>query len=99
MKWFLRSGKDFAVFAASCIYLVGMLTSVTFSLYPSVLPSSTNPLFALTISNAKAADYGLEIGLIWWILGMALATGYTVFTHRSFSGKVQTERAEQNEGY
>lgn len=99
VKWFLRSGTDLAVFAASCAYLVGMLTSVTFSLYPNVLPSTTNPLFALTISNAKASDYGLKIGLIWWILGMALATGYTIFTHRSFSGKVQTERAEQNEGY
>lgn len=67
-----------------------MLTSVAFSLYPSVLPASTNRLFSLTISNAKAADYGLKIGLVWWLLGMALAGGYTIFTYRSFAGKIPT---------
>lgn len=99
VMWFLRSGADLAAFAASCFYLIGMLTSVTFSLYPYVLPSSTSPAFALTISNAKAADYGLKIGMIWWILGMALATGYTIFTHRSFAGKIRGESAVHNEGY
>ena len=30
-------------FLASCAYILGMLSSVAFSLYPYVLPSSTNP--------------------------------------------------------
>ena len=42
----------------------------------------------LTIANAKAADYGLKIGLIWWVFGMGLASGYTIFSYRSASGKV-----------
>jgi cytochrome d ubiquinol oxidase subunit II len=76
-----------------------MLTSVTFSLYPNVLPASTNPLYGLTISNAKAADYGLKIGMIWWVVGMILAIGYTIFTHRSFAGKVSPEAMPKTEGY
>ena len=67
---------------ASCAYIVGMLTSVAFSLYPNVLPASTNPSYGLTVANAKAADYGLKIGLIWWIIGMALAIGYTIYVYR-----------------
>jgi len=31
----------------------------------------------------------LRIGLVWWIIGMALATGYFVFTYRNFAGKVK----------
>jgi cytochrome d ubiquinol oxidase subunit II len=99
IKWSVHARADVQAFAASCFYLVGMLTSVAFSLYPSVLPSNTNPLFGLTVSNAKAADYGLKIGLIWWLVGMALAAGYTVFTYRGFSGKIRAEHAEEKQGY
>src|SRR5262249_53884500 len=76
--WFASRKQAGAAFAASCSYLLGMLTSVVFSLYPAVLPSSFGDDGGLTIANAKAADYGLKIGLVWWILGMALASGYTI---------------------
>jgi cytochrome d ubiquinol oxidase subunit II len=98
--WFARDGHDAAAFGASCAYLIGMLTSVTFSLYPNVLPSSVSPIhFGLTVSNARAADYGLKIGLVWWLIGMALVAGYTTFVYRSFAGKVGTADTETEEGY
>ena len=99
MKVFLRTNRDGMVFAASCAYLVGMLTSVAFSLYPNVLPASTNPHFGLTVSNAKAADYGLRIGLIWWAIGIALAISYTIFTYRNFAGKITSAEAAEDESY
>jgi cytochrome bd ubiquinol oxidase subunit II len=99
IMWFLRAKHDAMVFAASCIYLLGMLTSVVFSLYPNVLPSSTNPFFGLTIANAKAADYGLKIGLIWWVIGMALATSYMIHTYRSFAGKISGGETEEEKVY
>jgi cytochrome d ubiquinol oxidase subunit II len=99
IKWYVRARREGAAFAASCAYIVGMLTSVAFSLYPNVLPASTNPLFGLTIANSKAADYGLKIGLIWWIIGMALATGYTVHAYRNISGKVSLSDGEENQHY
>ena len=87
IRWFL--GKDdLRGFLSSCVYLLGMLTSVAFGLYPYVLPASTNPDYGLTVYNAKAADYGLRIGLIWWLVGMALATVYVVYVYRKFSSKV-----------
>jgi len=96
MGWFLAKGNDLKAFLASCAYLLGMLTSVVFGLYPLVLPASTDPSFALTVDNAKAGDYGLRIGLAWWILGMLLATGYFVYVYRNFAGKVHVE---DEEGY
>jgi cytochrome bd ubiquinol oxidase subunit II len=58
--------------------------------YPYVLPAR-NPAFSLTAQSAKAADYGLRIGLIWWTVGMILAAIYFTRVYRSFSGKVKAE--------
>jgi cytochrome bd ubiquinol oxidase subunit II len=95
VRVFLARAGDWKSFLASCAYIVGMLTSVVFGLYPLVLPASTDPAFSLTVENAKAGDYGLRIGLVWWILGMILVTGYFVFTYRHFAGKVQAGEEEE----
>lgn len=83
----LRRGKELNAFLASCTYLLGMLTSVVFGVYPMVLPAR-NPTYSLTVANAKAGAYGLKIGLIWWVIGMILATGYFIYVYRTFAGKV-----------
>ena len=94
MAWFLRKREERAAFFASCAYLLGMLTSVAFSLYPRVLPASTNPAFSLTVDGAKAPEHGLHVGLAWWVVGMALATAYSIHTYRSFAGKVKLSAEE-----
>lgn len=93
--WYLVSHQDKRAFLASCAYLLGMLASVAFGLYPMVLPASTNPAWSLTIYNTKAGAYGLKIGLVWWMIGMALAGAYFVWTYRNFAGKVRLD----DEGY
>jgi cytochrome d ubiquinol oxidase subunit II len=80
--------RDLSSFLCSCLYLVGMLTSATFGVFPYVLPSNAEPEAGLTVSNAAAAPYGLYVGLAWWIPGMLLAALYSVFAYRRFAGKV-----------
>jgi cytochrome d ubiquinol oxidase subunit II len=82
---------ELLAFLSSCGYLVGMLTSAAFGVYPLLLPASTDPARSLTIHNAAPASYGLQIGLAWFIPGMLLAGAYAVFTYRRFSGKVRLE--------
>jgi cytochrome d ubiquinol oxidase subunit II len=79
---------DLQAFLASCLYLVGMLGSVAFGVFPNVLPSNTRPDLGLTIYNAAAAEHGLVVGLCWFIPGMALAIGYAVLVYRYSAGKV-----------
>ncbi|MEK7408354.1 MAG: hypothetical protein AAB225_25055 [Acidobacteriota bacterium] len=62
-----------------------------------MLPANTDPRFGLTVYNAAAGAYGLKIGLAWWIPGMLLASGYTVFAYHRFAGKVRLE--EEEAGY
>jgi len=83
--------RDVAPFLCSSLFIVGMLTSAAFGLYPYVLPSNTDPRLGLTVYNAAAAPYGLKVGLAWFIPGMLLTAGYFVYTYRSFAGKVAVE--------
>jgi cytochrome d ubiquinol oxidase subunit II len=95
IRYWLVQRSPLTAFLASCSFVATMLLSVTFGLYPYVLPSRPDPNFGLTITNAAAPAYGLSIGLAWWIPGILLATGYFVFTYRRFAGKVRLDE----EGY
>jgi cytochrome d ubiquinol oxidase subunit II len=75
-------------FLCSCLFLIAMLVSAAFGLYPYVLPSNGDPAMSLTVANTAAGPYGLRVGLYWFIPGVLLTTGYFVYTYRSLSGKV-----------
>ena len=94
----LKKREERKAFFASCLYLVGMLTSVVFGVYPMVLPAR-NPRFSLTVEGAKAGAYGLKVGLAWWVIGMILAAGYFTYVYRSFAGKVQVDKELDEHGY
>jgi cytochrome bd ubiquinol oxidase subunit II len=89
MKLMNAARRVLDAFVASSLFILGMLTSVAAGLYPYVLPSSADPALSLTIVNTAAPRYGLEVGLMWFIPGMLLTTGYFFYTYRSFSGKVR----------
>jgi len=76
-----------AAFLASGVFIVGMLTSAAFGVFPYVLPSNTRPDFSLTVHNAAAPAYGLQVGLWWWIPGMALAILYSVFVYSRLASR------------
>ncbi len=87
---------DFFAFFSSSAFILGMLASAAFGLYPDVLPAA-DPANSLTIQNASASAYGLAVGLVWWSIGILLAVIYFVFTYRLFRGKVSMDEA--GEGY
>ncbi len=86
--------NDRAAFLSSGAYIVGMLSSTVFGVYPRVLPA-VDPANSLTVHNASASQYGMTVGLIWWSIGMVLAAVYFVVIYRLFRGKVSLE----DEGY
>jgi cytochrome bd ubiquinol oxidase subunit II len=88
MPIYRARGRDLAAFLASSAYLVGMLGGAAFALYPTLLPASTDAAYSLTIYNVGSGAYSLRAGLVWWLIGMALAVGYFTFLYRSFRGKV-----------
>lgn len=90
IKYFNGKGDDKLAFISSSVYLATMLGGAVYGLYPDVLPA-LDPAYSLTIHNAKAGDYGLQVGMIWWAFGIIIALGYFIFLFRTFKGKVTAE--------
>jgi len=84
----VRKGKDLTAFACYSVFVAALLSTAAFTLFPFVLPSNLANN-GLTVYNATAAGEGLRLSLWWWIPGILLAIGYSVYTHSHFSAKVQ----------
>ena len=94
MVYFDLRSRDRGAFLSSGAYILGMLTSTVFGVYPNVLPA-VDPANSLTIQNASASTYGMTVGLVWWSIGIVLAAVYFIVIYRLFRGKVRLE----DEGY
>jgi cytochrome bd ubiquinol oxidase subunit II len=88
MVYFSLRGRDREAFLSSSAYIVGMLASTVFGVYPKVLPA-VDEANSLTVQNASASTYGMTVGLVWWSIGMVLAVVYFTVIYRLFRGKVR----------
>ena len=89
MRRYSQRGQDKTAFLMSCLFIVGMLTSAVFGLYPYLLPAIPDATLGLSVDNAAAPAYGLKVGLFWWVPGMILVTGYFTYVYRQWAGKVE----------
>jgi cytochrome d ubiquinol oxidase subunit II len=87
--------RDGYAFIGSSLFIVGMLGSTAFGIYPNVLPSSGDPARGLTVYNTISHQYGLSTALIWWTIGMILVAAYFIYFIRAYRGKSTAE----GEGY
>lgn len=94
MLIFILSGKDAKAFISSTIFIGAMLAGTAFGLFPKLLAATPNPEYSLTVYNTAAHEYGLSVGITWWILGMILVAGYFIYIYRSFRGKVSLSTDE-----
>ncbi len=90
--WARARGRDGWALIASGGYIVGMMTSTAFALFPVVLPA-VDPANSLTIHNASSPHYGLVVGLGWWSIGIVLAAIYFVLIYTLFRGKVRLDES------
>jgi cytochrome d ubiquinol oxidase subunit II len=71
-------------FAASGLFIVGLLTTAAAGLHPSILPARDGRPFGLTVHNAAAGHHSLTTALVWWPIGMVLALVYLTYAYRMF---------------
>lgn len=89
-----REGWAFALGAGTV--LLAVLT-LWFSLFPNVMPSSTDPAFDLTIENASSTDYTLTIMTWAAVIFLPLVLLYQGWTYWVFRKRVTRDRIEQAE--
>jgi cytochrome d ubiquinol oxidase subunit II len=71
-------------FAASSLFIAGLLTTMAAGLYPNVLPAHDGRPYGLTVDTAASGHTSLTTALFWWPVGMALAAVYFVYAYRLF---------------
>ncbi|MTI30934.1 cytochrome d ubiquinol oxidase subunit II [Xanthovirga aplysinae] len=89
---FQRAEKELAAFLCSSIFIAGMFTSALAGIFPSLLPSTNSINPDLTIYNVSASDYGLGVGLKWWIIGIILILAYSFMVHWMYRGKIANDK-------
>jgi cytochrome d ubiquinol oxidase subunit II len=82
--WFSLKHEDRRGFGASAVYLSLMMAGAAVGQYPALLPSITDSALDLTVERSRAGTYALQVGSIWWTLGMLLAIGYFILVYRMF---------------
>jgi cytochrome d ubiquinol oxidase subunit II len=95
--YFLGRGRELAAFLSSSAFLLGLLAATMAGIYPVWLRSTLDPADSLRARNSAAGSYGLQVALVWWTVGIALAGGYFVYLFHSTRGKVDVHA--QGHGY
>lgn len=80
-----------AFFASVAFLALSVLTAAA-TIFPYVLPGRGGP--GLLAADAKTSDYGLRVGLSWWVPGTLLAIAYFVFVYRRLPAKVTAADVE-----
>lgn len=80
--------KDGSAFIFSSLFLFGGFGSTAASLFPNLLPSTNQLNPSLDLYNVAADEYGLNIGLNWFVIAVVLVAIYFFIQYRVFKGKL-----------
>jgi cytochrome d ubiquinol oxidase subunit II len=75
-------------FLATALTVVAMVGVAAVSLYPLLVPSSTDLGYSLTAYNASSSDRTLWVMLVIALIGMPLVIAYTAYVYHAFKGRV-----------
>jgi len=78
-------------FPSSSASIAGVILTVGFSLFPFIMPSSTNPKAGLTIWDGSSSHLTLWIMVIAVAIFLPIVTLYTGWVYRVMRGKVTHE--------
>ncbi len=78
-------------FLSSAFSMSMLLVIVAVELYPTLLYSTLDPAYSLSIYNASASEKSLSILLLVAGIGVPLVLAYTTFVFWTFKGKVKLD--------
>lgn len=83
--------KYFFALVFSSLTMALLLGLVALQLYPTLLISTINPIYNVTIYNAAASQKSLGIMLMIVVIGAPLLAAYFFFLYKTFNGKVRLD--------
>jgi cytochrome d ubiquinol oxidase subunit II len=94
--FFAWRGATLAAFVASSVAMAGVIGTAAVSMFPFVMPSSSQPRSSLTLWDATSSH--LTLGVMFWavVIFMPLVLYYTRWAYRVMAGKVTTAYVREN---
>lgn len=90
----LTSKRKFTqAFFFSSLSLALLLALVAIELYPTVLISTLDTKYSITVYNAASSEKSLGIMLTIAAIGTPLVLAYTIFVYSTFKGKVKMDES------
>ena len=92
----LRAGREITTLLASKMAIFGMIASVGLTMFPFILPSSSDPRSSLTVWNASSSHLTLFIMLVVTAIFLPLILIYTAWVYKVLWGKVTEADVSEN---
>lgn len=81
----------------SAVSIAGIISTVGVSMFPFILPSSTNPNMSLLVWDASSSHLTLFIMLIATVIFLPIIILYTSWVYHVLRGKVTSDYVDQNQ--
>lgn len=92
-----RAGRAGIAFILSSLGLAGVILTAGFSMFPFIMPSSSDLKSSLTIWDATSSH--LTLTLMFWavLIFLPIVIAYTVWVYRVMRGKVTEQQLDENQ--
>ena len=86
-----RRNREGVAFSATGVAIAMAVVALFGSLYPNVMPSTTDPAFSLTVTNASSTDYTLKVMTIVALVMTPVVLLYQGWTYWVFRKRIGTQ--------
>ena len=95
----LRGKREAVSMAGSAAATTGIISTVGLSMFPIILPSSTDAHSSLLVWTASSSEQTLRLMLVATAVFLPLILIYTAWVYRVMSGRVTEEEVAHNPDY
>ncbi len=95
----LRMRLEMTTLLASALSIAGIVLSVGVSMFPFILPSSSDPRASLTVFDSSSSHLTLFIMLVVTVIFIPLIVAYTGWVYRVLRGKVDVAAISEDRGH
>lgn len=94
--FFNSKGKSGVAFIFSGVGIAGIILTAGVSMFPFIMPSSSDPISSLTAWDATSSEHTLFLMLVAAIIFVPIILFYTSWVYKIMRGKLTAARIEEN---
>lgn len=91
-----KAGKGALAFVLSSLGQAGVILTCGISMFPFVMPSSSNPSHSLTMWDATSSELTLKIMFIVACIFVPIVLGYTIWSYAKMFGRLNEKTIQDN---